>query len=829
MGGYGRALGAALAVVVVLAGVLVAAVVREAAPEGGVRVDGRWFSRPDGTPFYWLADTAWGLVTALDGDRAADYLGARADQGFTVVRTALVRPGAPRDQDGNAAFAGHLGAPTEAYWEHVDGLVRSAADKGVTLALAPVWSDGLAGTLVTERSAREYGSFLGARYGDASVVWLTGGDDEGGHEGIWSELVAGLREGGSDAPVAHLPRGASEGGGAGGGGAGGSGGLGGSGGSGAHGGSAGAGASAAGSAAGGPPADAADLDLDLEGEPEGGFGNELVEEGGAPDVAAEAAPDGEGAASGLGDGSAGVERQESDAAPAGPVPVDSTEADSAEAESAEAESAEAESAEADSPGADAERAGSARVGPARASTEAGSSGADSAASADVTSAASGSCASSASRADARAAAAGSEKPLLDATPPTEGQDCGAGATTDHDVRAEAWRAALGGASGATYADSAVSDFGPGWTEAVETDGGAQLGVLKRVLESRPYRLLEPADGALAGSGSTGEARVSAAVASDGSFLVAYTPEGEDVTVDLDMLTAERVRASWVDPRTGEVLEVEEPVEATGKAAFEAPAATGDERDWVLVLDDEAAVYGAPGAEVLEDPGFAMLPDISGISDGDGPDPDGTDGAEVRGDETRRPSGTGDGADDAQRSARDRSGSHTGGGRPAGSKPADDRSVQDSDRTEDPAPEPARAGRPEERPDEKPAGPEKPAEPEKPEPEKPAESAKPDEQPKPAEPEKPEKPETPAAPTSGTWDSLAACESSGNWGINTGNGYYGGLQFDSGTWSDFGGTKYAPRADQATKEQQIEIAEKVRDRRDGYGSWPACARKLGLPR
>jgi hypothetical protein len=125
--------------------------------------------------------------------------------------------------------------------------------------------------------------------------------------------------------------------------------------------------------------------------------------------------------------------------------------------------------------------------------------------------------------------------------------------------------------------------------------------------------------------------------------------------------------------------------------------------------------------------------------------------------------------------------------------------------------------------EKPAGPEKPAEPEKPKPEHPAAPEKP------AEPEKGAEPAKPTGGGSSTWDGLAQCESSGNWAVNTGNGYYGGLQFDSATWSDFGGTKYAPRADQATKEQQIEIAEKVRDQRGGYGSWPACARKLGLPR
>ncbi|MGI5126128.1 transglycosylase family protein [Pseudonocardia sp. CA-107938] len=80
-----------------------------------------------------------------------------------------------------------------------------------------------------------------------------------------------------------------------------------------------------------------------------------------------------------------------------------------------------------------------------------------------------------------------------------------------------------------------------------------------------------------------------------------------------------------------------------------------------------------------------------------------------------------------------------------------------------------------------------------------------------------------------WDRLAHCEATGNWAINTGNGYYGGLQFDAGTWRAFGGTDYAPLPHQATREEQIAIATKVRDARGGYGAWPACSAKLGLPR
>ncbi|WP_084216470.1 resuscitation-promoting factor [Pseudonocardia spinosispora] len=88
---------------------------------------------------------------------------------------------------------------------------------------------------------------------------------------------------------------------------------------------------------------------------------------------------------------------------------------------------------------------------------------------------------------------------------------------------------------------------------------------------------------------------------------------------------------------------------------------------------------------------------------------------------------------------------------------------------------------------------------------------------------------PKVPAGSVWDRLAKCEAGGNWSINTGNGYYGGVQFDRQTWRANGGTKYAPTADKASREEQIAIAEKVRDARGGYSAWPACSRKLGLPR
>ncbi len=77
-----------------------------------------------------------------------------------------------------------------------------------------------------------------------------------------------------------------------------------------------------------------------------------------------------------------------------------------------------------------------------------------------------------------------------------------------------------------------------------------------------------------------------------------------------------------------------------------------------------------------------------------------------------------------------------------------------------------------------------------------------------------------------WDSLAQCESGGNWAINTGNGYYGGLQFNLGTWRAYGGTGYPH---QNSRETQIAVATRLRDATGGYGSWPGCSAKLGLPR
>jgi hypothetical protein len=86
-------------------------------------------------------------------------------------------------------------------------------------------------------------------------------------------------------------------------------------------------------------------------------------------------------------------------------------------------------------------------------------------------------------------------------------------------------------------------------------------------------------------------------------------------------------------------------------------------------------------------------------------------------------------------------------------------------------------------------------------------------------------ETSSTGQSAKWDRLARCESTSNWDANTGNGFKGGLQFTDSTWRAYGGKKYAHSANQASREQQIEVAKKVQQSQ-GWEAWPSCSRKLG---
>jgi hypothetical protein len=91
--------------------------------------------------------------------------------------------------------------------------------------------------------------------------------------------------------------------------------------------------------------------------------------------------------------------------------------------------------------------------------------------------------------------------------------------------------------------------------------------------------------------------------------------------------------------------------------------------------------------------------------------------------------------------------------------------------------------------------------------------------------KPVVPRTVIEPGADRWDQLAMCECGGNWECNTGNGYFGGLQFTASAWTGFGGGEFATHAHLATREQQIIIGERILARM-GWGAWPGCTRKFG---
>ena len=85
---------------------------------------------------------------------------------------------------------------------------------------------------------------------------------------------------------------------------------------------------------------------------------------------------------------------------------------------------------------------------------------------------------------------------------------------------------------------------------------------------------------------------------------------------------------------------------------------------------------------------------------------------------------------------------------------------------------------------------------------------------------------PAAAAPHDWTGVAECESSGNWHINTGNGYYGGLQISRSTWRGFGGRRFARLPHRATRVEQIKVAERIK-RAQGWGAWPHCSARMGL--
>ncbi|MFP5072643.1 glycoside hydrolase family 140 protein [Pseudonocardia nantongensis] len=171
-----------------------------------LQVDGRYFTA-GGKPFFWLGDTAWALLGKPDRDETLRYLDTRREQGFNVIQTVAIFPqaGADKPVDGDVSSA----ADHPDFWENVDFVIDAAAQRGMYLAIHPVWGDKQTGSVVDEGNAGDYGRFLGERFGDRSnVTWTLGGDHPAeGEEGLWRSLAEGLDEGGATQLKTYHPQG----------------------------------------------------------------------------------------------------------------------------------------------------------------------------------------------------------------------------------------------------------------------------------------------------------------------------------------------------------------------------------------------------------------------------------------------------------------------------------------------------------------------------------------------------------------------------------------------------------------------------------------------
>jgi hypothetical protein len=175
----------------------------QAAPLPRLRAseNGRFFVKEGGSPFLYLADTAWGLYHFSRED-ADLYLKDRAAKRFTVIQTIVAHWGGlevPNAYGQTVFTGGDVARPNNAYFEQVDYVVDKAASLGLYVAMVPIWSKEYVTrekSVLTKTSAFSYGKFLGLRYRDKPVIWILGGDwFADGVEDIWRAMAAGIAEG----------------------------------------------------------------------------------------------------------------------------------------------------------------------------------------------------------------------------------------------------------------------------------------------------------------------------------------------------------------------------------------------------------------------------------------------------------------------------------------------------------------------------------------------------------------------------------------------------------------------------------------------------------
>lgn len=173
-----------------------------------VSANGRYLEQTDGTPFYYLGDTAWELFHRLNREEAAIYLENRAKRGFTVIQAVVLAEldglHTPNPYGDLPLVGDDPMHPNEAYFTHVDTIVNQAEALGLFIGMLPTWGDkfnkkwGVGPEIFTPENAEAYGAFLGARYRDKPIIWILGGDRNPENDEdleIIRRMAAGLEKG----------------------------------------------------------------------------------------------------------------------------------------------------------------------------------------------------------------------------------------------------------------------------------------------------------------------------------------------------------------------------------------------------------------------------------------------------------------------------------------------------------------------------------------------------------------------------------------------------------------------------------------------------------
>jgi hypothetical protein len=174
-----------------------------------VSPNGRYFMTADGAPFFWLGDTGWLLFSKLKREEAIQYLDDRKQKGFNVIQVMVLHTTKVVNAYGDTALkSGNVAMPITTpgnnadnatqydYWDHIDFIVKAAAQRGIYIAMVPVWGSEVKAGKVTTAQAKQYATFLANRYrSQSNIVWMNGGDIKGTDSiAVWKALGKTLHE-----------------------------------------------------------------------------------------------------------------------------------------------------------------------------------------------------------------------------------------------------------------------------------------------------------------------------------------------------------------------------------------------------------------------------------------------------------------------------------------------------------------------------------------------------------------------------------------------------------------------------------------------------------